>query len=365
MLLQNPARVEKRCPRLWSEAWADGLLSLAVLIAGICFRADEATANQDTDETEKDATQKEETNKVEAHTDQPKKEPVKAAPDVAPALPGAGVIQLDLVPPGIDPDQQKRMRKLMEQQMAHMRRMMRQNGAPLGGLNGPGMQQQGRLGVFVEKPSETLVEQLDLPKGSGLAVEEVEAGSAAAKAGIKAHDILLEFNGKSVPDDAQEFVKILEGVKPNTPVDAVVLRKGKKETIKGVSLPEAKEVAFPDAPGLRLVPLQPAVNFPNVDLAIPRLDIGNAAFGGGNGVMTTTFRTDDRFTTRHQEGTLIITVTGKVADGKANTNEIQVQDGTESHKYESVEKVPERYRDKVKNLTEMSEKGSVKIEIKK
>ena len=175
----------------------------------------------------------------------------------------------------------------------------------------------------------------------------------------------MEFNGKSVPDDTQEFVKILEGIKPNTSVDAVVLRKGKKETIKGVSLPEVKEVAFPDAPGLRLVPLQPPVNFPNVDLAIPRIDIGNAVLGGGNGVMTTTFRTDDRFTTRHQEGTLVITVTGKVADSKANVNEIQVQDGTESHKYESVEKVPERYRDKVKNLTEMSEKGSVKIEIKK
>jgi len=81
--------------------------------------------------------------------------------------------------------------------------------------------------------------------------------------------------------------------------------------------------------------------------------------------MTSTFRTDDRFTTRHQEGSLIITVTGKVADSKAKVNEIQVQDGNESNKYETVEKVPEQYRDKVKNLIEMSEKGSVKIEIKK
>ena len=80
--------------------------------------------------------------------------------------------------------------------------------------------------------------------------------------------------------------------------------------------------------------------------------------------MTTTFRTNDHFTTRHQEGSLVITLTGKVADGKAAVNEISVQDGGESHTYESVDKVPEKYRDKVKNLVEMSEKGSVKVEVK-
>ena len=80
--------------------------------------------------------------------------------------------------------------------------------------------------------------------------------------------------------------------------------------------------------------------------------------------MTSVFRTNDRFTTRHQEGNLIITLTGSVADGKATLSEIHVQDGTQSNKYESVDKVPERYRDKVKNLAEMSEKGQVKIEIK-
>ena len=80
--------------------------------------------------------------------------------------------------------------------------------------------------------------------------------------------------------------------------------------------------------------------------------------------MTTTFRSNDRFTTRHQEGSLIITVTGKVADGKAKVGEISVQDGVESHKYESMDKVSDKYQDKVKNLVEMSEKGAVKIEIK-
>ena len=43
--------------------------------------------------------------------------------------------------------------------------------------------------------------------------------------------------------------------------------------------------------------------------------------GGANGVMTTVFRTGDRFTA-HQEGNLVMNVTGTVGDGKATTKTI-------------------------------------------
>ena len=75
-------------------------------------------------------------------------------------------------------------------------------------------------------------------------IAHVKAGSAAAKAGLKANDILLELNGKpKCSHEPKEFVKMLQEVKANTPVDAVVLRKGKKETLKGLSLPEAPKPA--------------------------------------------------------------------------------------------------------------------------
>ncbi len=80
--------------------------------------------------------------------------------------------------------------------------------------------------------------------------------------------------------------------------------------------------------------------------------------------MTTLFRTEDRMTLRHQEGSLIITLTGKTSDGKVKVSDIQVQDGRESNKYDSADKVPEAYRDKVKNLIEMSEKSGGRVEIK-
>jgi hypothetical protein len=78
--------------------------------------------------------------------------------------------------------------------------------------------------------------------------------------------------------------------------------------------------------------------------------------------MTTVTRTNERITARHQEGNLVITLTGTVADGKAKVKEIHVQDGRQTEKYDGVEDVPERYRDKVKNLVEMAEKGDVRIE---
>jgi hypothetical protein len=56
-------------------------------------------------------------------------------------------------------------------------------------------------------------------------------------------------------------------------------------------------------------------------------------------------------------------VTGTVADGKAKVNKIQVQDGGVAHSYESTDKVPEEYRDKVKSLVQMTQKSNIKIEI--
>jgi membrane-associated protease RseP (regulator of RpoE activity) len=95
----------------------------------------------------------------------------------------------------------------------------------------------GRLGVHVERPGAALADQLNLPKGKGLVVGEVKAGSAADKAGLKANDVLVEVNGRPVPSDPAAFVRLLDEVKAGTPVDVVVLRKGKQETIKGLTLP--------------------------------------------------------------------------------------------------------------------------------
>jgi hypothetical protein len=220
------------------------------------------------------------------------------------------------------------------------------------------------LGAHVEPPSATLAEQLDLPKGRGLVLKEVLPDAAAENAGLTPHDLLLELNGEKVPNEVEGLKRLMADIKPDAAVEAVVLRKGKTEKIKGLKLPEVKE-AQPN-----FAPFGPGFQPPGGGAGAAAFPGGGAwgAFtapgGAGRTVMTTMFRTEDRFTTRHQEGSLIITLTGKAADGKAKVRDIHVQDGGQTSKYESLDKVPEQYRDKVKNLIEMSEKSGVRIEIK-
>jgi hypothetical protein len=384
MLLQSPVAVERRCPRRWSLA-AAGLLVPAVLVAGLGFQTivgPVSTARAD------------DTKKDDKKDDTKKKENKNLPPGIN--FPDIEEILKNL-PQG---PEREEMRKQMMELRERMRKMMENRtqpggGAPsLGGFGGfggfgqPGRFgggggggffggiSQGRLGARVEQPSPTLADQLDLPRDTGLIIDEIRPDSPAAKAGLKPHDVLLELNGKPVPNDPARFVRMLNEIKADTKVDAVVLRKGKKETIKGLTLPEAKDVG-PGFPG------GPPGGFPGGGPPAGRGFGGGAVFppgggppggfpgggfgvggGGGRGVMTTIFRTSDHFTTRYQEGSLVITVTGKVEDGKGKTTEIQIQDGRETHKYESVDKVPEQYRDKVKNLVETSEKSGTKIEIK-
>lgn len=357
---------------LWTAA---GLLTLSVVLAGVGLAAPGAAAQKD--EPKKDEPRKEEPKKAElkkelADKDEPKKT------DADKEIDELVEDMIQNLPPGINPAIAKQMREQIRRSILNMtaeqrkfsRDMMRRrNQAGLPGQPGnmpmpPGFggpRHDARLGARLEPASATLAEQLDLPKGQGLVVREVQPDSAAAKAGLQAHDVLLEFNGKSVANRVEELTRLMADIKPDTAVEVVVLRKGKKETIKDVKLPEAK--ATP--PGFPPGGFQPPGGFPQPPGGFPPPPAGFGPPGvGGQAVITTMTRTRDHFTLRHQEGSLIITLTGTPEDGKVKISAIHVQDGAQSEKHESVDKVPEQYRDKVKNLIEMSEKGSVRIDIK-
>jgi RNA polymerase sigma factor (sigma-70 family) len=99
-----------------------------------------------------------------------------------------------------------------------------------------------RLGAHLEPPSPLLIDQLGLPEKQGMVLREVPKDSAADKAGLKTNDILLELNGKPVPSDRTAFTEFLGGIKPDQKVNAVVVRKGQKVTVKDLTLPEAKDI---------------------------------------------------------------------------------------------------------------------------
>jgi len=366
MLLKNPFRVENGCPRRWSVGIAFGLLAVAVLASGITLRAADgdgqppAKAGKDNSSSEKKA---------------PRTIILRAQPDGTVLEEELGLDNSD--PEKVDIEALKKalenlpknddIEKLKKELLKEVEKLKAARPALKSLIRAQTPQRNWlstvdagsndhRLGIQVSSPSRALQEQLDLGKDHGLVVDQVIPDSPAAKAGFKTNDILVEVNGKTVSSDPGELIKMLDDIKSGTPVEMAVVRKGKKETIKGVALREKQ-------PGERRVirradgiSIQPPGGLPAGRRweVLPR---------GANSIITSVVRTNDRFTTRHQEGNLIITLTGNVADGKAKLSEIHVQDGTQTEKYDSVDKVPERYRDKVKNLVEMSEKGNVKIEI--
>jgi hypothetical protein len=259
-----------------------------------------------------------------------------------------------LIPPGsIDPEQLKQLKKILEENKEQMQKMMEdlKKQFPGGPPNfklpnmpnfpfAPNFEQENRLGAVLQKPNATLVEQLDLPAKQGMVLKSVKADSAASRAGLKANDILLELNGKAVPSDVEDFVKQLNDIKKDTPVDAVVLRKGKKETVKGLKLGDIPQPANPFG-GLG--------NMPNFQL--PQLPIQGQGFGGpGNIRMSNSRGPDGSFTTKYQEGDLAITINGKMDNKKAAVSGIEIRDGDTTNNYKSVDDVPEDLRDDVRAL---------------
>lgn len=88
-----------------------------------------------------------------------------------------------------------------------------------------------RLGVRLAPVADTLADQLSLAAGKGAQILEVEDGSAAEKAGLRKHDVLVRIDGKEA--DGVEGVRsaVLEALKKKE-FDVDLLRQGKKQTIK-------------------------------------------------------------------------------------------------------------------------------------
>lgn len=153
-----------------------------------------------------------------------------------------------------DPEARKEAQKLQAEAAELMLKAARGLAGGPNGLGGiPGMPapfpDRARLGIRLERVPPVAVEQLGLEPNTGIAVSLVQPGSAAEKAGLKVHDIILEFAGKAVSDDTEEFIRRVNAVKVGEKVDLVLLRKGKKVEVKGVELPAAQAFRPPQPAG--------------------------------------------------------------------------------------------------------------------
>lgn len=158
-----------------------------------------------------------------------------------------------------------------------------------------------RIGVRIDDVGAADVTSKKLSGEAGAVIEEVEEGMPAAKAGFKAGDVVLEFDGERVRS-ASQLTRLIQETPSGRKVAVVISRDGQRMNLSVE--PEASERIRAIAPSLRLDTMPaPRVRTPQVlrkptpDVrvmpSVPRLEVfrdGFAySFGGGRlGVGTET-----------------------------------------------------------------------------
>jgi serine protease Do len=93
-----------------------------------------------------------------------------------------------------------------------------------------GKVEHGRLGIEIQNVNQSLAQSFKLSAPSGALVAQVEPDSAAARAGIKAGDVILKYNGTAIVDSGQLSVRV-SATAPGEKVTLEVMREGKPMSI--------------------------------------------------------------------------------------------------------------------------------------
>jgi serine protease Do len=101
---------------------------------------------------------------------------------------------------------------------------------------------RGWLGVRIQNVTEELAEGLRMDKPHGALVAAVTPDGPAAAAGIQQGDVIITFDGKTVPD-SRKLPRMVAETPIGTAVDVVIWRKGEAVTLQ-VTLGELTEEAI-------------------------------------------------------------------------------------------------------------------------
>jgi serine protease Do len=97
----------------------------------------------------------------------------------------------------------------------------------------------GWLGVKIQEVTAENVKELKLPAERGVLLADIVPDSPAAKAGLRAKDVVTEVNGQRV-EGAAQFQRMIREIPPGRTVQVTILRDGKAQTIN-VTLGKAGE----------------------------------------------------------------------------------------------------------------------------
>ncbi|MEW5984964.1 MAG: PDZ domain-containing protein [Acidobacteriota bacterium] len=98
-----------------------------------------------------------------------------------------------------------------------------------------------RLGVRIRDVEKDDVEKMKLPSPSGVVIDEVTDDSPAAKAGLKAGDVVVQFDGEQVRS-ASQFVRLVRETPAGRAVKMSVMRGGSRVDVTATT--EGQAAAF-------------------------------------------------------------------------------------------------------------------------
>jgi serine protease Do len=90
---------------------------------------------------------------------------------------------------------------------------------------------RGWLGVHIQSVTDEIADSLSMENNKGALIADINKGGPADKAGIRSGDVVLMFDGKPV-ENMRQLPKIVSRTDIDRTVDVVVLRQGKKLTLK-------------------------------------------------------------------------------------------------------------------------------------
>ncbi len=167
-------------------------------------------------------------------------------------------------------------------------------------LKDKGYVTRGWLGVQIQPVTAGIADSLGMKKAEGALVDEPQANSPAAKAGLKPGDVITALNGKTVKN-ARELARKIGIMAPNTSVKLDVLRNGGATTLTVTlgEMPNEKQAnAATENPkpadgvpylGLMLAPADEMVGSGNKGVVVTGVDPNGAAaeegFQAGNVIL--------------------------------------------------------------------------------
>jgi membrane-associated protease RseP (regulator of RpoE activity) len=136
--------------------------------------------------------------------------------------------------------------------------------AEAGPMPGPGEVYGSYMGIDIQEVTHDRMSALNLKEERGAEITMVDHDSPAGKAGLKEHDVILEFNGTKV-EGTEELRRLIHETPPGRTVQLLISRNGQPMNIS-LQLADKKEYfagkheSLEDMPGRWDVPAMPSID---------------------------------------------------------------------------------------------------------